>query len=87
MGIVFLISAFMVSVFIAIYAPRAGLVMGALLFILGTLPMLWIAVSRFVLGVHPNEGDGMILTMGLYFLSAPGAMMLALCLILVWGDR
>ncbi len=87
MGTVFLISAFMVSLFVAMLAPRAGFVLGALLFVLGTLPMIWIAVSRFILGVHPGEGDGMILTMGLYFLSAPGIMMLALCLIFVWSDR
>lgn len=78
MGYLYLACALLVATFIALFAPRAGLVLGAGLLVLGALPMLWMLAVRSAFGVQLSESDGMLLTIGLYYLSAPGLMLLVL---------
>lgn len=75
MGNFYLFCALIVAVFIAIFAPRAGLIMGAGLFVLGLLPSGWILFAHYALGIQMAETDGMLMTLAAFYLSAPGFML------------
>lgn len=78
MGYFYLLCALLVATFIAAFAPRAGLIFGAALLVIGSLPMLWMLAVKTAFGIQLSESDGMLLTIGLYYLSAPGLMLLVL---------
>jgi hypothetical protein len=83
-GYVFLIFAFGAAVGLALFAPRAGLVLGGLLLIAGLLPLIYLLFAQTFLGARGSQTDGMLVMLGLFFLSAPGFMLLACSLLFGW---
>jgi hypothetical protein len=84
-GYVFLLFALGFAVFMAIYAPRAGILLGGALLLAGFLPLVYLLVAQSIFGVPGKESDGMLVVLSLWFLGAPGFMLLALSL-LFGGD-
>jgi hypothetical protein len=89
MGYLFLFCALIVAIFIAIFVPRAGVLIGIGLFFLGLLPMAWMLLFGLVANVQTSESDGMLMTLALFYLSAPGVMLgvLSTGAILMGWDR
>lgn len=81
MGYLYLGMAFVVAAVIAFFAPRAGLLLGALLVVAGLLPALYFLAATRIFGIQPGALDGMVLTIAVFYLSAPGAMLAALSLV------
>lgn len=75
MGDLYLFCALIVAILIAIFAPRAGVIIGAGLFVLGFGPALWVLASTTLFNVQAGESDGMIITLGFFYLTAPGVML------------
>lgn len=75
MGNLYLFCALIVTGLVAIFAPRAGLILGIGLFLLGLLPAGWFLFARVVSGTPGAESDGMMMTLGAFYLSAPGIML------------
>lgn len=77
----FLGMIFMAAAVVAFFVPRAGLILGTLLLVTGLLPGLWAYGVPLLGGARPDENAGLLMMTGLYFLSAPGVMLVALSLL------
>jgi hypothetical protein len=84
-GYVFLIFALGIAAGVALMAPRAALVVGAIMFVAGAIPVALLIALQPILGHQINESYGMLATLCAFYISAPGLMLLALSLLFGLG--
>ncbi len=83
MGYLFLSAALIVSLLIAMTAPRLGLILGGILTVTGLLPAVFVLISNLVFGAQIDESAGMLIMLWIYFASAPGVMLLVFSLLFI----